>query len=1466
MYIAIPNNASSEADTDFKWTDLIANNGNARQYQDFGTRVSAMDGSIEWKFTDLIIPQNGPDIVISRSLSGDQAARVTGTSLPIYTPTEIFDWSLDIPKIHLNYWQIADSVISECGAGGTKTLQVSVDEVGGFDPIGLDRDNISYPEATVVHFANNWILKCSEYTSRSNSYDHIGKSISKAVTQGVSLKSPQGTVYYFAIEFSAISRFRHTLMAMPRSWDVTAVRTLYVTDIEDKHGNWLTFDYKEAVSKNSYYDYVDGIQKSKLLLTSVRSKEGTSVSLSNDGNNITGLTYGDYSVTYIPEDKVYSFPSYNKTILSQAVQGSGTEKETWTYVHTEFGNPTDLGTYPSRGLTQIRNPWGGVVDFKYAAKLFACSRNHADWPLSSVRLSEMTVSGLGLSPYSVNYKVNRNETDEPTIRPLSDFAYTTITYPDRKEIHKYHCKEFVPNSEVGPEFYRDTPDIRDYRYKSIRIYNNNEQLVRKTEFEWHEQTLEHLLDKDAYKWYDPNGANRLVQKKVTIDGEYETNYSQFNRFGSAQHIHEKHISMNRSKYHKKSFLNDQSKWLIGLPTSYSVSADNSVYTEVNLVKYHGDTLGNSSYKGLGLPYEIHQFGSRVKSYVSYHGNGKQHEVTNANNVKRTLDNYKRGKPRSVGISGVLGATTSVINDDGTVKSVTDHNANKYELGYDSLGRLSNVTFPLEDGIQYWQGVDITYDKVNGDDTAITGAGLVAGQWKKTITHGNNRRTEYFDGLWRTVLTKEEDLSNPENTRYIKREFDESHREVFISQPSLLANENKGVATEYDALGRLDKTINRTSVDRVTEYKYLSGNRKQVTDARYNTTTYTYQAFGQPSYSVVAKIESPEDVTTTIDRDVFGKINWIKQAGGGISSTRYYYYDNREKLCRIYNPETGYTAMYYDNAELLKWKLVGTNTNYCNQSAAPSGATQFSYTPRGAIDYIDYPSGTSDLDFGYDNNGNTKFAIRGSTRWDYEYNSLNQLEAESLSLDGRSFGLSYGYDGRGSLNWTSYPSGRIVDFMPNAFGQATQAGSFASNIEYVPSGSMSQLTYGNGQVYNMIPNQRQFPEQIKVGNLVHLHYQYDDTGNIYTIVDYKNSGENRVLTYDGLDRLDTASGPWGASNFNYDSLGNITFKQVGSKSYTYNYDRTKNRLTGVTGSKTYNFEYDSQGNIKSNGFHSLTFDRANLMLSANDSTLANYEYDANKKRVYTVQSGRKIYNIYSKSGKLSHKFDLSKNEPSDYIYVTGIQIAKINGIPGAQSPVSPAYLTLPESNNSGSYSVSWPTVDGATSYTLQERKGSGNWVTIYNGSTTSKNLTGKVTDTYQYRVKSCASAGCSQYRESRFIEVNSNIGGSQTPGVPGNLSAPSSDTDGKFAVTWGAVVNATTYQVQRKVGSGSWVTKPANTLRTYLENTSMPGTYYYRVRACNSYGCSGYSAAVSTMVYIVLPPPVCDPFRACKRGL
>ncbi|MCV6622749.1 MAG: discoidin domain-containing protein [Cellvibrionaceae bacterium] len=79
------------------------------------------------------------------------------------------------------------------------------------------------------------------------------------------------------------------------------------------------------------------------------------------------------------------------------------------------------------------------------------------------------------------------------------------------------------------------------------------------------------------------------------------------------------------------------------------------------------------------------------------------------------------------------------------------------------------------------------------------------------------------------------------------------------------------------------------------------------------------------------------------------------------------------------------------------------------------------------------------------------------------------------------------------------------------------------------------------------------------------------------------------------------------------------------------------------------------------------------------------------------------------------------------------------------------------------------------------------------------------------------------------------------------------TSQNFSMSWGNVSGASRYVIQRSTNNYHWYSAATVYSNSASFNESSPGSYYYRVSACNSSGsCSSYSSSRS--VNVITPPP------------
>ncbi|WEN15572.1 hypothetical protein PY254_02535 [Rhodanobacter sp. AS-Z3] len=178
------------------------------------------------------------------------------------------------------------------------------------------------------------------------------------------------------------------------------------------------------------------------------------------------------------------------------------------------------------------------------------------------------------------------------------------------------------------------------------------------------------------------------------------------------------------------------------------------------------------------------------------------------------------------------------------------------------------------------------------------------------------------------------------------------------------------------------------------------------------------------------------------------------------------------------------------------------------------------------------------------------------------------------------------------------------------------------------------------------------------------------------------------------------------------------------------------------------------------------------------------------------------------------------------------------------PGSAPSISVPASSGTGSFSVSWGGVSGATSYTLQESVNGGGWSTVQASGAISWGTNGRGNGSYGYRVQACNVGGCGPWSATGTTTVL------LPPAAPTSISVPATSS-GTIAISWAASATTTTYALDQSVNGGAWVQVYANSATSTSLNVGVSGTYSYRASACNASGCNGY--AVSSAVGVTIPP-------------
>jgi hypothetical protein len=181
-------------------------------------------------------------------------------------------------------------------------------------------------------------------------------------------------------------------------------------------------------------------------------------------------------------------------------------------------------------------------------------------------------------------------------------------------------------------------------------------------------------------------------------------------------------------------------------------------------------------------------------------------------------------------------------------------------------------------------------------------------------------------------------------------------------------------------------------------------------------------------------------------------------------------------------------------------------------------------------------------------------------------------------------------------------------------------------------------------------------------------------------------------------------------------------------------------------------------------------------------------------------------------------------------------------PPVTVPAAPASITYPATSNTGKYTVSWSSSNGATSYQLARSADNGSsWTQIYSGSAVSYSET-VVNGSYRYRVIATNTAGSSGWRTGTgncVVSIPTPPPPVTVPAAPASISYPEHSNTGQYTITWPSSKTATSYQLERSANEGkTWIRIYSGTVLSWSEKITN-GKYRYRVRAVNGAGAGSW---------------------------
>ena len=1212
----------------------------------FGDRVNLFNGALEFEHTDLSLPGNSQlPVALVRRYGAGKALSIRG---------QFGDWDLEAPRIggtfsmqygwvtnsqggnrcsgfsmppglayfiETDYWR--GTHLHVPGHGGQEVLRRSA--TYGTAPA----DGVGYP--LVTH--RNWQISCLA-------------SIQNGPGEGFVAVAPDGTRYRFDWLAARLQT------SVKKGGKVAGRQDVFLmaTQVTDRFGNWVRYTYDSA---------------SPSLLSRIEASDGRTITVANVGGRAMSATDGTRTVSF----------SYSAQANLSTVQQSDGSR--WTLslatltaedfeVQGEGASCEHPGTFTSGNqVGSLTHPSGAVGTFTTTFQLFgrtnvlrACNyvpnsttlTTGAVWPrlMSSQALLSKQISGPGMSPqiWSYSYGISTGWSTCVTAACITGERSTLVADPlGNQTRHSFGNRWRETEGQLlrveegwnGSTALRTTANR--YRLPAGQPYP-----------EQFGTSLEQFNADWLASRHRPQDQRTVSQQGVTFTwqvGSFDTLVRPVNVTKSS--------TLGHTRSESTAYYDHFGLWVLGQVASVSDGA--------------GLMPQSSTYDpGTAKPSASYEFGRLSASYTWY-ANGLLNIHRDAAAKATTFSSFMRGVPQRVDYADGS-FKTAVVNNLGLVTSRTNQVGTTTLFGYDTMGRLASITHPNDPGLVYHPTTQV-FEQVNASEY-----GIAAGHWRQTVSTGNARTIRYFDALWRERLKRTFDAANEAGTAsVVETRWDPMGRKQFTSYParSMVSVDGgpAGASTVFDALGRPTAQYQDSELGLLTtSTTYLGNFQKQVTNARGHATTYAYQAFDAPTEDAIVSAWGPEGSTLTIVRDGYGKPLSISRSGsyGGnnLAATRSYVYDNYQRLCKTIEPETAANVLAYDSANNIAWRSSGLAllaTNNCDQTSVPeTRKINYSYDARNRLLSTTYGDGSYAIVRSYTADGLPSQVSSAGAVWTYGYNNRRLLTAETMVFSSLVSAFNYGIDAYGHVASLNYPDGASVSHSPDALGRPTQVSGHASGVWHHPNGLIGGYTLANGIAHSTTQTLRGLPQVWRDSGVVQDAYDYDANGNVASITDQQEGLSSRAMGYDGLDRLTSASGIWGAGSYGYDPLDNLRTSMVGSRSAVATIDAA-NRLSALTvNGAVQGFGYDANGNLTQRGSQGFNFDIGNRLQSA--AGKAAYYYDGHGRRVWVgYADGSWKLQVYSSAGKLLFTRH-SVLGTTRHVYLGSRLIAEVNSVTGA----------------------------------------------------------------------------------------------------------------------------------------------------------------------------------------------------------
>jgi YD repeat-containing protein len=587
--------------------------------------------------------------------------------------------------------------------------------------------------------------------------------------------------------------------------------------------------------------------------------------------------------------------------------------------------------------------------------------------------------------------------------------------------------------------------------------------------------------------------------------------------------------------------------------------------------------------------------------------GNVRSVTKGNG-KTTTSSYEWGVAKDVQTPEYVVSRT--ISPEGLVASET-RAGRTTSFAYDDLFRITST-------------------QPSGNTAPIvTSYDNTGGSWVR-VARGSSFTITTVDGFGRAIGT-----TNSAGVQ-TRTSYDAEGRKTYDGFPFGAGFPDIGTTMVYDGLGRV---LRRTNPDGTSIENTFGDGVVAIRDENGHVTTHTRQAHGNPDETRLAAVTDAAAQTWQYSYNASGRLTTVAAPPGpnGEPIQRTWHYDAQNLLDVETHPESGTTSYDYDGAGVLAHKTDAKGVRFTYQYDGNDRVRSIS--GGGQVTTVIYEADSD----------NRETMTIGGVLSQFGYDAAGRLHTRTDTIDGHGYVRLFDYDNNDNVTQITYPSGRRLTYEYDAANRIAKvrdvsgARDVASNFEYHPSGAVTRFTSGNGIVNEMaLDAQRYWPVRIKAGALDLTYGNYDAVGNVQAIGDSR-SAMSQAFGYDALNRLVTASGPYGGIAYEYDAHGNRT---GGGQEYWPGTLRLKSQNSPT-------FTYDDNGNLASTGGATYTYTPDNMMETyAGPGGSATYRYDADGSRAKKESGGSVSFFLRGANGELLTEFKdpgTSGATTRDYIY-------------------------------------------------------------------------------------------------------------------------------------------------------------------------------------------------------------------------